>query len=77
MSYFLLVYDRNAGQLRELKRFEDADRETALAERFARERDSEGRDDLEIVLLGAPSEEVLRRTHSHYFKTASEQLSSI
>jgi len=77
MSYFLLVYDRSAGLLRELKQFDDADRETALAERFARERDSEGREDLEIVLLGATSEEVLRRTHSRYFKSASEQLSSI
>jgi hypothetical protein len=77
MSYFLLVYDRRAGQLRELKHFHDTDREIALAERFARERDSEGREDLEIVLLGAPSEEALRRTHSRYFKSASEQLSSI
>jgi hypothetical protein len=77
MSYFLLVYDRKAGQLRELVEFDDDDRETALAERFARERDSEGRQDLEIVLLGAPSEESLRRTHSRYFKSAREQLSSI
>lgn len=77
MSYFLLVYDRRVGQLRELREFDDADRETALAERFARERDTEGRQDLEVVLLGAPSEEALRRTHSRYFKSAHEQLSSI
>jgi|Tabmets5t2r1_1033131.scaffolds.fasta_scaffold257134_2 hypothetical protein len=77
MSYFLLVYDRSTGKLRELTEFDDADREAALAERFARERDTEGDPNLEIVLLGAPSEEALRRTHSRYFKTAREQLSSI
>lgn len=77
MSYFLLAYDRNAGQLRELTEFGEADREIALAERFARERDTEGRQDLEVVLLGAPSEEALRRTHSRYFKSAQEQLSSL
>jgi hypothetical protein len=77
MSYFLLVYDRSAGELRELREFSDADREAALAERFARERETEGRQDLEIVLLGAPSEAALRRTHSRYFKSAREQLASI
>jgi hypothetical protein len=77
MSYFLLVYDRSAGELRELREFGDADREAALAERFARERETEGRQDLEIVLLGAPSEAALRRTHSRYFKSAREQLASI
>jgi hypothetical protein len=77
MSYFLLIYDRSAGQLCELTEFDDADREAALAERFARERDAEGDPNLEIVLLGAPSEAALRRTHSRYFKSAREQLSSI
>jgi chloramphenicol 3-O-phosphotransferase len=65
------------GRLRELREFDDADREAALAERFARECDTEGRHDLEIVLLGAPSEEALRRTHSRYFKSAREQPCSI
>jgi hypothetical protein len=77
MSYFLIVYDRAAGALRELKEFADVDRDIALAERFARERQEQNRPDIEVVLLGAASEEALRRTHSRYFRTPEEQLSSL
>jgi hypothetical protein len=75
MSYFLLVYDRAAGALRELRRFADSDREGALAARFARERQEQGRPDIEVMLLGAASEEALRKTHARYFRTPEQLLS--
>jgi hypothetical protein len=75
MSYFLLIYDRAAGELRELREFPDEQRETALAARFARERLEQGRPNIEVMLLGAASEEALRKTHSRYFRTARQLLS--
>lgn len=75
MSYFLIVYDRAAGQLRELRRFPDAEREAALAARFARERREQDHPNIEVMLLGAASEEALRQTHSRYFRTPEQLLS--
>lgn len=76
MSYFLLVYDRALGQLRELRRFPDSERECALTARFARERQEQGRPEIEVMLLGAASEEALRKTHARYFRTPEELLSN-
>jgi hypothetical protein len=75
MSYFLIVYDRAAGELRELRSFADSDREGALAARFAREREEQGRPDIEVMLLGAASEEALRQTHGRYFRKPEQLLS--
>jgi hypothetical protein len=62
---FLLVYDRDAGKLLEMKRF--ADRKRAMEERFRAEARFGNRREIEIVALTADSEEELMRTHGRYF----------
>jgi hypothetical protein len=76
MSYFLLIYDRAAGALREVQEFPDEQRDQALAARFARERQEQSHPNIEVMLLGAASEEALRKTHSRYFRTPGQLLSS-
>jgi hypothetical protein len=65
VAYFLLVYDRDAGRLIRMQRF-DADAE-ALQARFDAEDEFRGRSEVEIVSLTAGSEQDLRRTHGRYF----------
>lgn len=72
MRYFLLVFDRDAGSIVELREYDAADRRAALEDRFARERDLQADQNIEIVVLGARSLEDLQRTHSRYFNSARE-----
>lgn len=72
MTQFLIVYDQVAGKVLELREFEDAQREAALAERFRLEREHLSEEHVEIVVLGASAREDLERTHARYFKTVSE-----
>jgi hypothetical protein len=72
MRYFLMVYDRTAGTILELKEFEGERRAEALKERFARELREVGNSDIEVVVLGAASRNALVHTHSRYFKTLQE-----
>lgn len=67
---FLLVYDRDAGRLLEMKRFQD--RRLAMRERFHAEARFVGRREIEIVALTADSEDELRRTHGRYFLGLAE-----
>ena len=71
MRYYLLVYRRSAGRLEDCQDL-GPDRESALKLRFERERRESADRDVEVVLLGAPSLEALKSTHSRYFKTVSE-----
>jgi vacuolar-type H+-ATPase subunit F/Vma7 len=69
LQHYLLVYDLDAQRLVAQKQFEDGD-EAARA--YAElERQYQGREDLEIVLVGADSIETIRQTHAHYFDSAS------
>jgi hypothetical protein len=68
LQHFLLVYDLNAQRLIAQEQFEDgAEAARAYAEH---ERKYQGREDLEIVLVGADSIETIRQTHAHYFDSA-------
>jgi hypothetical protein len=71
VNYFLLVYDRAAGKLREERQFDQ--RAEALQARFAVEKlhRAEG-EDLEVVVVGAQSRDDLLRTHARYFLTLDE-----
>ncbi len=75
LQHFLLVYDLNQQRLLEQASYDDADvAAAAYAETEAKYR---GREDLEVVLVGADSIETIKRTHSHYFRqgrTASPYL---
>jgi hypothetical protein len=65
MAHFLIVYDRDAGELLRQARFgTSAD---AMQARFDAEKEFRGRPEIEVVALVAESEEALRRTHARYF----------
>jgi hypothetical protein len=68
LQHFLLVYDLRAQRLIEQHEFGDGN-EAAIAYADL-ERQYKGRDDLEIVLVGADSIETIKRTHAHYFDDA-------
>jgi hypothetical protein len=65
---FLVEYQRSAGKLVRLLRFDDADRERAERARLEVELRLLGNADYEVVLLEADSEATLRRTHRRYFE---------
>jgi hypothetical protein len=70
VNYFLLVYDRAAGKLREERQF--GQRAEALQARFTVEKlHRAGGEDLEVV-VGARSRDDLLRTHARYFLTLDE-----
>lgn len=75
MPQFLIVYDQLTGVV-EVSEYADYAREEALERRFALEREHRLDPHIEVVLLGARSEDVLRRTHARYFKTVRELVES-
>jgi len=72
---FLIVYNQNNGDVT-VDRFDDDAREHAKERRYALEREHRLDPHIEVVLLGARSEDVLRRTHARYFKTVRELVES-
>jgi len=70
MTHFLLVYDREAGELLRSEVF--VERGDAMQARFRAESEFAGRSEIEVVALDAESEEELRRTHGRYFLTLTE-----
>jgi len=69
VNYYVIVFDRKKRELVSLESF--ADSNLALKARFAKETDNPG-SRLEIVVLGAESEDALKRTHSRYFGDVQE-----
>lgn len=70
MTHFLLVYDRDAGELVRKEVF--AERAEAMQARFFAEGEFRGRGEIEIVALDAESEQELQRTHGRYFLGLAE-----
>ena len=70
---FLIVYDRTSGELVRFQEFPEAERTRAQDCRLEVEvellRSGTQR---EVVLLEAPSDSALRRTHRRYFETAEQ-----
>ncbi len=74
---FLIEYDRRNKRLITFKNFEDAQRRVAKDERLELELSLNQRGiQHEIVILEAPSEAQIRRTHRRYFETL-EQLATL
>ena len=69
MSYFLVIYDRSAGRLRELREFGASERAVAYVERDRVEAAKEPT--VEVVLLQAASRSDAERTHGRYFRSLS------
>lgn len=65
MAHFLIVYDRDAGELVRQTRFDTS--AAAMQARFMAETEFRGRPEIEVVALVAESEDSLRRTHARYF----------
>jgi hypothetical protein len=75
IKHFILIYsipDRKV----EVKAFEHDER-AALAAYERLEAEHRTDPDVDIVLLGAESEEILRRTHGSYFPDRAERLDDL
>ena len=70
MRYFLIIYDRPAGQLRELREFSASERAVAYAERDELEATKDA--SVEVVVLQGASRADAERTHGRYFRSLSE-----
>jgi hypothetical protein len=70
VAHFLLIYDRDAGQLVRQKEYGSSD--AAMRARFVAETEFAGKPQIEIVALVAESEEALRKTHGRYFLGLAE-----
>ena len=64
--YFLLTYDRSKLRLIDIERYQDGDKAVDLY--GERERQYADQPHMEVVLLGADSEEAIRATHATYFR---------
>jgi hypothetical protein len=71
MRNFLVVYNRRTGEST-LKEFPEGHGREAIRERFTQERAHRGNPDIEVVVLGSASKAELLRTHSRYFRSATE-----
>jgi hypothetical protein len=74
-KHFLLVYERPKAKLMSMVEFSNAD--AALDARFAAERVHRGNLDIEVVVLSAQSEEVLRQTHARYFYSTGQLMENL
>ena len=72
---FVLVYDQREGHLLSIEDF--ADSEAGMNRRYELERKYRDESTIEVVMLGAESEEQIRRTHSRYFQTPGEILAGL
>lgn len=73
---FLIEYDRPNGTLVQFRKFVDSEREVAHQARLDLELklNREGVE-REVVILEAPSEEIIRHTHGRYSKNLDELVS--
>ncbi|MEU4240671.1 hypothetical protein [Actinoplanes sp. NPDC026619] len=70
MKHYLVVFNRRAGSIVRFVEYSVAD--DALTARFDAEDEFAADADIEVVVLGASSEEMLHRTHGRYFKRTKE-----
>ncbi|GIF25363.1 hypothetical protein BJ973_003642 [Actinoplanes tereljensis] len=70
MKHYLVVFDRRSGSIVRFDEFAVSD--DALTARFDAEDEFADNSDIEIVVLGASSEEILWRTHGRYFRRTKE-----
>jgi hypothetical protein len=66
IKHFLIVFDHQAGKLEELVEFGE-NSQAAVAAYSAKEKELQGRELMEIVLIGSDSRETVELTHANYF----------
>jgi hypothetical protein len=75
---YLVQYDRKQGKILDKKAFPSTDRAFAQRERLTIELEfRKSGMPYEVVLLEAADEEILKRIHQRYFKSASEIVESM
>ncbi|KAA1380562.1 hypothetical protein [Aeromicrobium fastidiosum] len=74
MNYFLIVYNRSTGESDIRRTFTSTRRSEAMSARFELEDLHRGDANIEIVVLGADSEQGLMKTHSRYFRSAKDMI---
>lgn len=72
MNSYLVVYHRARGELLEFRQFDS--QVAAMRRRFELERVHEANKQIEVVVLMAESESVLRKTHARYFTSFGDLL---
>jgi hypothetical protein len=71
--YFLIDYDRSAGKLMSMTPFDANQGALARSQRLALELEHNAAGRIrEVVILQAPSEAHIRKTHRRYFETLEE-----
>ena len=70
MKHFLVVYNRGEGRIIHRKAYRSAPE--ALRDRFMAEREYQGQEDVEVVVLGGESWSAIERTHSRYFNRVQD-----
>jgi hypothetical protein len=76
MKLFLVVYDRSLGRLLSLDEYDEEGRADALRRRAQLEMERREQAEVEVVVLAAESLAALKKTHSRYFETLTEKMSS-
>lgn len=66
-----MVYNRRTGDS-SVREFPEGHGREAIRERFTQERLHRGDPDIEVVVLGSASKDELMKTHSRYFRSATE-----
>ena len=74
MSYFLIVFDNATGTLELLKEFRETQLADVMNTRFELERKHETEALVEVVVVGAPSIDAVRKTHGRYFRHEREAI---
>lgn len=72
MQYFVLTYARRAGVSSLEGVYPEECRSEAMRRRFRLEAEHRTNPDLEVVVLGAESEDELHRTHARYFVSTAD-----
>ena len=71
--FFLIEYDRERGTIVTFHSFDDSEREEAEHSRLEKELGLNRRGvEHEVVILEAPTEAAVRRTHRRYFESLRE-----
>ena len=75
---FLIHYDQRAGKIVSMQRFDEPEREDAERARLELEISlhRQQRDEEEVVILEAESEEAIWKTHGRYFRTVEQLIAA-
>ncbi|MGC2485678.1 MAG: hypothetical protein WA359_05505 [Acidimicrobiales bacterium] len=74
MQHFLLVYDHTKQELIGEEQFTEKDTEAATNAYQQAENKNGNNPNIEIVLIGADSIEIVMRTHGHYFLRTTDKI---